>query len=152
MNALARRERSPIELSLAPMQLRTEPLPSPSPQHSRAPARRKKILSMARFDPLTGLFNRTTSRNGSERRRSGDARRKSFALLHLDLDHFEDVDDALGHPKGDALLRAVGERLRSNIRDRDMVARLGADEFGMMKVDLNGPKDASVSRASCLTF
>ena len=136
----------PIELSLAPMQLGTERfaivIARDITERKRA---EKKILAMARLDPLTGLFNRTTFaewvQKGVARVKRGG---KGFALLHLDLDHFKDVNDALGHPRGDALLRAVGERIRSNIRETDVVARLGADEFAVMEVDLNGPEDASI--------
>ena len=136
----------PIELSLTPMQMGTErfaiAIARDITERKRA---EKQILAMARFDPLTGLFNRTTFaewvQKGVARVKRGG---KGFALLHLDLDHFKDVNDALGHPRGDALLRAVGERLRSNIRETDVVARLGADEFAVMEVDLNGPEDASI--------
>ncbi len=136
----------PIELSLAPMQLGTErfaiAIARDITERKRA---ENKILAMARIDPLTGLLNRTTFaewvQKGVARVKRGG---KGFALLHLDLDRFKDVNDALGHPIGDALLRAVGERLRSSIRETDVVARLGADEFAVMQVDLNGPEDASV--------
>jgi len=136
----------PIELSLAPMQLGTErfaiAIARDITERKRA---ENKILAMARIDPLTGLLNRTTFaewvQKGVARAKRGG---KGFALLHLDLDRFKDVNDALGHPIGDALLRAVGERLRSSIRETDVVARLGADEFAVMQVDLNGPEDASV--------
>lgn len=136
----------PIELSLAPMQLGTERFSIVIARDiSERKLAEKKILSMARFDPLTGLFNRTTF---AEWVQKGVARVKrggrGFALLHLDLDRFKDVNDALGHASGDALLRSLGERLRSTIRETDVVARLGADEFAVMQVDLNGPEDASI--------
>jgi len=136
----------PIELSFAPMQLGTERFAIAIARDiSERKLAEKKILSMARLDPLTGLFNRTTF---AEWVQKGVARVKrggrGFALQHLDLDHFKDVNDALGHPRGDALLRAVAERLRSAIRETDVVARLGADEFAVMQVDLNGPEDASI--------
>ena len=136
----------PIELSLAPMRLGTErfaiAIARDISERQRA---EQKILSMARFDPLTGLFNRTIFvewvQKGVARVKRGG---KGFAILHLDLDHFKDVNDTLGHPTGDALLRAVAERLHSSIRETDVVARLGGDEFAIMEVDLNGPEDASV--------
>ncbi len=142
----------PIELSLAPMQLGTERfaivIARDITERKRA---EKKILAMARLDPLTGLFNRTTFaewiQKGVARVKRGG---KGFALLYLDLDHFKDVNDALGHPRGDALLRTVGERICSNIRETDVAARLGADEFAVMEVDLNGPEDASILASKLL--
>ncbi len=64
----------------------------------------------------------------------------------IDLDHFKDVNDTLGHPAGDALLRAVAGRLRNCIRDSDVVARLGGDEFAILQISGNQP-DAAESLA-----
>ena len=97
----------------------------------------EKIAAMARTDSLTGLPNRATflDRLGLEfarARRSGS----KFAVLYLDLDHFKDINDTLGHPMGDKLLCAVAERLRQCVRDTDMVARFGGDEFAVLQVDI----------------
>ncbi|MEG6508401.1 EAL domain-containing protein [Methyloligella sp. 2.7D] len=90
----------------------------------------QKIEALARSDALTELANRGAF---VERLKLEFARAKrqgnSFALLYLDLDHFKDVNDTLGHPVGDALLKAVAERLRNCVRETDLVARLGGDEF-----------------------
>jgi diguanylate cyclase (GGDEF)-like protein/PAS domain S-box-containing protein len=107
--------------------------------------REDQILFMARFDPLTGLFNRTVFVDWVQKavarvKRGG----KGFAILYLDLDHFKDVNDTLGHPVGDLLLKAVAERLRSKVRETDVVARFGGDEFAVMQTDVTDPADASV--------
>jgi diguanylate cyclase (GGDEF)-like protein len=68
---------------------------------------------------------------------------KKFAVIYLDLDHFKDVNDTLGHPVGDDLLKAVAERLRSNTREIDTVARFGGDEFAVVAPDIAEPADAA---------
>ena len=88
---------------------------------------------LALLDPLTGLpnrrlFNDRLDRAGAVSARSG----LPLALLLLDIDRFKDVNDTLGHPRGDALLVEVAARLRRTIRDADTVARLGGDEFAIL--------------------
>jgi len=105
----------------------------------------EKIAAMARTDPLTGLANRTVfldrlSLEFARARRSGT----QFAVLYLDLDRFKDINDTLGHPIGDQLLRSVGERLKGCVRETDMVARFGGDEFAVLQVDI---ADSSISEA-----
>ncbi|MBI1203939.1 MAG: EAL domain-containing protein [Rhodopseudomonas sp.] len=94
----------------------------------------EKMIALARTDALTGLANRAgfLERLNLEfaRARRGDNR---FAVHYLDLDHFKDVNDTLGHPVGDKLLRAVADRLRSCVRDTDLVARFGGDEFAVLQ-------------------
>ncbi|MEH3116232.1 MAG: EAL domain-containing protein [Methylorubrum populi] len=93
-----------------------------------------RIVHMARHDGLTDLPNRTCLRElGSElieAMRTGEGGR--LAVLCLDLDRFKPVNDSFGHAVGDALLRAVAERLRAHVRGRDVVARLGGDEFAVL--------------------
>ncbi|GAA0595799.1 hypothetical protein GCM10009416_37700 [Craurococcus roseus] len=88
-----------------------------------------RIAHMAGHDALTGLPNRTLLR---DRLQQAIAAGGAAAVLCLDLDRFKEVNDTLGHPVGDALLRAATERLRGCARGRDVVARLGGDEFAVV--------------------
>jgi diguanylate cyclase (GGDEF)-like protein/PAS domain S-box-containing protein len=99
---------------------------------------------LAHHDPLTGLSNRTQLRKRL-RRVAEDARRRglSAALLMVDLDHFKDVNDALGHPAGDRLLRAVARRLGQCVRADDTVTRLGGDEFALLMPGIGDPNHAA---------
>jgi diguanylate cyclase (GGDEF)-like protein len=89
--------------------------------------------TLARTDALTGLPNR---RFFMEELRRASARshqmKTPVALAYLDLDGFKSFNDRSGHVAGDAVLRAVGEVLRTNVRDNDVAARLGGDEFGVL--------------------
>jgi PAS domain S-box-containing protein len=96
-----------------------------------------KIAALARNDFLTGLANRAAF---IERLQLALARARRgaslFAVHYLDLDHFKDVKDTLGHPVGDALLQEVADRLRSCVRETDLVARFGGDEFAVLQDDI----------------
>lgn len=95
------------------------------------------INYLAQYDPLTDLPNRHLlyERLGatiiSHRREQ-----KSLALLLMDLDHFKEINDTLGHQAGDSLLQQVGRRLQSTLRTGDTIARLGGDEFGILLPDI----------------
>jgi diguanylate cyclase (GGDEF)-like protein/PAS domain S-box-containing protein len=85
----------------------------------------------ASHDELTGLPNRAHFLDQLRRRLDG-AEVGSIAVLFIDLDNFKVVNDSLGHAVGDQLLRGMSERLRSVVRDRDMLGRFGGDEFIVM--------------------
>jgi diguanylate cyclase (GGDEF)-like protein len=93
-------------------------------------------------DHLTGLPNRLLFRlrlgEAIEEASAGDGR---FAVMLMDLDHFKEINDALGHHVGDQLLAAVGPRLAGTLREGDLMARLGGDEFGVLVPDV--PDDAT---------
>ena len=90
----------------------------------------QEVARLARFDSLTGLPNRALMRQTlDEALRNATNRRKGCSLFLIDLDRFKNVNDTLGHPIGDALLRQVGERLKSVMGDHGQVGRLGGDEF-----------------------
>lgn len=94
------------------------------------------ILSQANYDQLTGLPNRNLFKERLEMKIRKSRRNKSpLSLLFLDLDHFKDINDTLGHDKGDDLLREVASRLKSCICETDTVARLGGDEFAIILSD-----------------
>ena len=86
----------------------------------------------ALHDPLTGLPNRELFRRATEDALESGRRGVPGALVLIDLDHFKEVNDSLGHPAGDELLRIVGRRLSDSLRTDDTVARLGGDEFGLV--------------------
>ncbi len=116
-----------------------------------------QIMFMARHDALTSLPNRilfgervqqalaearppggddgTTGRDGED---GEAAAMRPFAVMHLDLDHFKSVNDAMGHPAGDRLLQQVAQRLLTCVAEADTVARLGGDEFAVVQRDLPG--------------
>jgi diguanylate cyclase (GGDEF)-like protein len=90
----------------------------------------QEISRLARFDSLTGLPNRAMMRQTLEEAlRNSAHRQKGCALFMIDLDRFKNVNDTLGHPIGDALLREVAERLKSVMGNHGQVGRLGGDEF-----------------------
>jgi diguanylate cyclase (GGDEF)-like protein len=103
----------------------------------------------AEHDPLTGLANRALFHQRIERALE-HPRRRSFAVLFIDLDDFKTINDTLGHAAGDELLVAVAQRLRSTVRAEDTVARLGGDEFGILLNRLEGYEDTQRSAARVL--
>ena len=104
----------------------------------------ERIVHMARHDALTDLPNRTMFRERLEYELRRIKRGDALAVLCLDLDHFKSVNDTLGHPVGDELLKVVAERLRRCIREPDTIARLGGDEFAIIMTGMHAPTDPVV--------
>ena len=102
-----------------------------------------QIHYMAHHDALTGLPNRLLFRERlNESLRDDAARQQLTAVLCLDVDHFKNVNDGLGHQVGDELLRALAARLRKTLREEDTLARLGGDEFAVVLPAVRRPDDA----------
>ena len=107
----------------------------------------KQLLQHARYDNITGLANRILLREGLERALAKTRRNHNkFALIFLDLDHFKDINDTMGHDVGDLLLISVAGRLKDRVRENDLVARMGGDEFAILLDDCNPDDAAHVSQ------
>ncbi|MBF8724198.1 phosphodiesterase DibA [Pseudomonas guariconensis] len=93
----------------------------------------QELAYLAHHDPLTGLPNRLLfSDRAAQALASAQAQKRGCALLLLDLDHFQSINEGLGHTVGDQLLKLVGERLREAVGSGVTLARLGGDEFGVL--------------------
>jgi diguanylate cyclase (GGDEF)-like protein len=104
----------------------------------------QEIQRLALQDPLTKLPNRVLFRNHLHQELNRTRRSQQIcALLIIDLDHFKDINDTLGHPIGDRLLAAVAARLKASLRESDAPARLGGDEFAVVLSDIRSPEDAA---------
>ncbi|ANC79741.1 bifunctional diguanylate cyclase/phosphodiesterase [Pseudomonas putida] len=103
-----------------------------------------KLDYQAHHDPLTGLPNRTLFENRLQGVLTcAQVSNRQGAVLFLDLDRFKHINDSLGHPVGDLLLKGIAQRLKEQVRDVDTVARLGGDEFIILLPGLHKPSDAS---------
>lgn len=109
---------------------------------TRRRAAEAHIEHMAHHDALTGLPNRVLLRERLAQAVARVGRGEPCAVLCLDLDRFKEVNDTLGHPIGDALLRAVTERLQDEVRETDTLSRLGGDEFAIVQSGAELPGDA----------
>jgi len=111
----------------------------------------EQLEYLAHHDPLTGLPNRLllTLRVG-QALEAAQQHRDSIALLFIDLDHFKNINDSLGHPVGDSVLLQAAGRLRQQVRHEDTVARLGGDEFVVLLQRLEDPHAAAAVAAKIL--
>ena len=113
--------------------------------------RTEELMRLAHYDPLTGLLNRTLFCE-TLRTTLVQAFEKEWmvAVLFIDIDHFKNVNDTLGHPLGDELLRQFGHRLLECVRARDVVSRLGGDEFALLLVIQGGQQGIAIAIAKIL--
>jgi diguanylate cyclase len=96
-----------------------------------------KLRHVADHDHLTGLPNRGFIERVLETAiRRPESRSTGFALLFIDLDHFKEINDTLGHPAGDQVLRLAAHRLREAVSDRAIVGRAGGDEFIVLQTEV----------------
>jgi diguanylate cyclase len=113
--------------------------------NARLHGAKRTAEELALTDALTGLRNR----RGMDRALSGLlAARRDFAMLHLDLDHFKQVNDTLGHAAGDHVLTEFARMLRDSVRGGDMITRVGGDEFILLFPGLSdyGPLERVAGR------
>jgi diguanylate cyclase len=106
-------------------------------------AREERLYRQAHFDSLTTLPNRVLFRDRLSQEITAAAQSSQRgALLYVDLDHFKQVNDTVGHLAGDQLLLIVAQRLRASVKDGDTVARLGGDEFTVILRNLPSAESA----------
>jgi diguanylate cyclase (GGDEF)-like protein/PAS domain S-box-containing protein len=104
----------------------------------------EQIRRMAHFDSLTNLPNRILLMDRLEQALAISQRNHSkTSVIFMDLDHFKEINDSLGHHVGDMLLQQVAERIRSALREVDTVSRLGGDEFVVVLPELRHTEDAT---------
>jgi diguanylate cyclase (GGDEF)-like protein len=102
-----------------------------------------KIAHLALYDALTDLPNRAFLNEQLEDALARVRRGEIVAIHILDLDGFKAVNDTLGHPVGDRLLKMVADRLKAQVRETDTIARMGGDEFAIIENMISAPKDAA---------
>lgn len=104
----------------------------------------ERLNRLAYYDSLTGLSNRVLFRDRFQQALAQAQRdKRKMAVILLDLDRFKDVNDSLGHPMGDRLIRVMAERFRRVVRDSDSIARLGGDEFTVLLTEVDTPESVS---------
>jgi diguanylate cyclase (GGDEF)-like protein len=103
----------------------------------------EKIAHLAHYDGLTDLPNRILFRERLEQSLKAIQPGEQLAVLYIDIDEFKSVNDALGHPIGDELLKGVAERLRGCLKETDVAARLGGDEFAVIQTAIKDRLETS---------
>ena len=112
---------------------------------SERKAAEDELSFKAYYDTLTGLINRNQLEHSLDLSISSALRsQQRFAVFFIDLDHFKNINDTLGHDAGDELLKIIGDRLRNNIRKTDIAARLGGDEFILVLNGTDNPDTAAI--------
>jgi diguanylate cyclase (GGDEF)-like protein len=110
--------------------------------------REREISYLAHYDSLTGLANRSTFLAKVEEASARHRRwNEAFNVFMMDLDRFKNVNDTLGHPAGDVLLNETARRLKSILRETDVLARLGGDEFAIIQTGETDQEDGAVDLA-----
>jgi diguanylate cyclase (GGDEF)-like protein/PAS domain S-box-containing protein len=105
----------------------------------------EQLRLQAQTDHLTGLYNRNGFKQALQASLTRNTRHhKHLALLFIDLDHFKQINDTLGHDAGDVLLQGVAQVLKDSVRANDIVGRLGGDEFTVVLEELDNPEDSAV--------
>lgn len=104
----------------------------------------QRLIKLAKYDVLTGLSNRSKFHDFTEGKIAYCAHNnKKLALLFIDIDHFKNINDSMGHDAGDELLVSIAERLRRCIRETDLVARIGGDEFAITLLEMGSPNQVT---------
>jgi diguanylate cyclase (GGDEF)-like protein len=103
----------------------------------------EKIAHLAYYDALTDLPNRLLFRERLEQARSTMRPDEQLAVLHIDIDEFKSINDALGHPVGDELLIGIAERLRGRLAETDVAARIGGDEFAVIQTAIKSQSETT---------
>ncbi|MBD2860132.1 EAL domain-containing protein [Spongiibacter sp. KMU-158] len=99
---------------------------------SKAKQAKEEADFLTLFDPLTGLANRNQLRNTFvEKISQHDASKSQLAIMVLDVDHFKNINDSLGHAAGDEVIKTIAQRLKGLMRPNDVLARIGGDEFAL---------------------
>jgi diguanylate cyclase (GGDEF)-like protein/PAS domain S-box-containing protein len=103
---------------------------------------REELRARATYDAVTRCYNRASAMAELEAMLARDDTGQRPAVIFVDLDHFKDVNDELGHPAGDEFLRVVAERLHRCVRAEDVVGRIGGDEFLVICPRISAPAEA----------
>lgn len=108
-------------------------------------ANEERLIYLANHDTLTNLHNRRFLVEQLEQSINIEKRNhKNLALLIIDLDHFQVINDSYGHVSGDELLKEISIKLKGHVLETDLLCRVGSDEFGVLLTNLSSPEDAGI--------